>query len=80
MTDAGYCIRDCHSGDKLIRIFQFQGYWMALTPDDDIVPVTQWFDGEGDDCDGPEEALSCVAGTEEGPTYAISLEVVEYLS
>lgn len=27
----------------------------------ELIPITNWFDEEGDDCD-PEDAITCVAG------------------
>lgn len=44
----------------------------ALLSDNTIVPVTNWFGPDGEDCD-PFKAVSCVCGSEEAGWYAVNL-------
>lgn len=46
---------------ELIDIYA--GY--VLLTDDTLLPITNFMDGSGDDTDDPDEAVACVAGTDE---------------
>lgn len=46
---------------------------MALIGDGCTVPITQWFDADGDDAE-PQNAMVCIAGpTSSGKWFAIDL-------
>lgn len=40
--------------------------------DGQVIPVTNWFDAEGEDCD-PQDAVMCVAGTADFGWVSIEL-------
>ena len=43
---------------------------LALLEGGDIVPVTNWFDDRGEECD-PDDAVACVCGNDETGWYVI---------
>ena len=45
------------------RLIEAEDGWYAYLINDVIVPVTDWFDEDGDPCD-PLEAKYCVAGAD----------------
>lgn len=45
---------------------------IALLSDGTTLPVTNWFDSWGDECE-PQEAVSCVAGQEGSDWWSIDL-------
>ena len=55
------------------------GQGMAYLDDGRVVPITNWFDTDGDDC-GPEEAVVCVAGHEDIGWYTIDLRERRYVT
>jgi len=58
--------------DLEVRVIPSGGGHIALFGDDLILPVTDWFDKDGEDCD-PEDACSCVCGCDELGWVAIDL-------
>ena len=44
----------------------------AILTDNRIIPVTNWFGSDGQECD-PRMAVTCVAGCEDAGWYAIDL-------
>lgn len=50
---------------------------MALLEGGDMVPVTNWFDASGRECD-PVLAVTCVCGDPEVGWYVIDLRCFEY--
>jgi hypothetical protein len=45
---------------------------LAMLEDGSLIPVTHWIDEDGDDCPA-DEAVVCVAGTDEGGWYTVDL-------
>jgi hypothetical protein len=46
---------------------------MAFATDGGLVPITNWFDVDADEC-GPEDAVACVAGPDsEGKWWSLDL-------
>lgn len=50
---------------------------VALLSNNDVVPVTHWFDTRGEDCD-PMQASVCVCGTEEVGFFVLDLDNFQY--
>lgn len=44
-----------------VRIVKHKGVWLCTTSDNVVLPVTDWLDTDGEQCD-PEHAVVCVAG------------------
>ena len=50
---------------------------VAVLDDNNVVPVTNWFDTLGDECT-PDKAVSCVAGHDSVGWYAVDLSQFGY--
>lgn len=47
-------------------------YDKVILDDGTELPVTNWFDDDGDECD-PDDAITCIAGTDEDGWLTIDL-------
>jgi hypothetical protein len=61
MLEKGIIVRD---NVTCVRVFLHGERWLAVMPHGQVVPVTNWFDDEGDDCEHTD-AITCVAGCDE---------------
>lgn len=52
---------------------------IAVLTDNRVIPVTNWFDTQGEDC-GPEAAVVCVAGAENVGWYTVDLVAGDYVT
>lgn len=50
---------------------------IAVLTDSSNVPVVHWFDIFGEECD-PDDAVTCVAGSDEKGWYAVDLQNFDY--
>lgn len=49
--------------DSPVTVIRTGDNYVAVFKNDIIMPVTDWFDKDGEDCE-PEEAFVCVAGAD----------------
>lgn len=49
--------------DAPVSVIRTGKNYVAVFGNDVIMPITSWFDDEGEDCD-PDDAIVCVAGSE----------------
>lgn len=54
------------------RLIETETGWYAYLDNDDIVPVDEWYDDDGEPCE-PKGARYCVAGTDEFGWVTIEL-------
>ena len=61
----------------VLGIHRSQG--IALMNCDCHVPVTEWFDATGQDCE-PEDAIVCVCGDEDHGWFTVDLEAFQVVT
>lgn len=49
----------------------------ALLSDNRLVPITHWYDPDGDECE-IDEAVSCVCGSDETGWFSVLLNEFEF--
>jgi len=54
-----------------------RGQKLAILSNDACVPITNYFDEEGDECD-EEDACTCVCGDDSNGWFAVDLSVFTY--